>query len=132
MKDNHSEEIAEKVRSLQKRYTFVEMRSRFITNRSERIFHDIGILKAEKELLSLVQQHMTLLITSPNAHIRATLTALKSGALTGKIFSKEMTWEELYLHVDHLIADLELKYELVQHKEQELERLVDAYTTSRY
>lgn len=132
MKDNHLEEITEKVRSLQKRYTFVEMRSRFITDQSERIFHDIGILKAEKELLSLVQQHMTLLITSPNAHIRTTLIALKNGALTGKIFSKEMTWEELYLHVDYLIADLELKYELVQHKEQELERLVNTYTTSRY
>lgn len=122
--DSAISNVKQTLQSLKQRYRFVELRSRFISEPSEKVFHEIGLLKAEKELLMLVRSNLAAVITSPDPEIRNMINDLKKGAVTGLLLSKELSWDELSDYTNLQIQRLEKKLASVEAKERELAELM--------
>lgn len=117
-------EIKTALQSLKSRYKFVDLRSRFISEPSEKVFHEINLLKAEKDLLMLMRKNLAVVATSPDPELRLMLENFKHGQVTGLVLNKELSWEGLDAYVDSLIEKLELKYERLEAKQNELKELM--------
>jgi hypothetical protein len=118
-------EIKHALRSLKARQTFVELRIKLAgIDASEKIYHEIELLKAEKHLAMLLRQNIVAIATSPDQELRSILESFKTGAVTGLVASKDLRWEDLFAHVDYSIEALEEKLQLVKIKEEELNKLL--------
>ena len=91
----------------------------------ESLYHEIKILESEKKLVQLLEPNLAFVLIDEDPEIRSVISEFKNGAISGKVISGELTWQDLYDYIDMKLLTLNKKYKLIQDKLAELKELYD-------
>jgi len=98
---------------------FVNIRKHYCSG-SEPLWHEIQLLKSERQLALLLKQNLVAIMTSPLKEVREIFEQFRNGPLTGEVIKNQLSWEQLFLNIDTRLLKLEKKYSKACRLEQEL------------